>query len=485
MPGRTVGVSILLGVLASLLAGCVAAGARAPAGEFTTGVRAEIDAIGRRAVEEEGIVGLSIGVAIDGRTVYARGFGHADADRTRPANERTVYDLASVGKHFTAAAALQLVEEGRLSLGARARSLIPELPANFPDATIEQLLRHTSGFVGAELDEANPPTDYATKRYGLELLTDGELQAGETRFAPDETWVYCNPGYLVLGMIVEAASGMRYDRYVRERMLEPNGLGGMTVCERAGPGVMAEAIRRDDSGALAEVAFIDMTAYSGQGSICSSVVDLLEWSRALNSGRIVRAASLERMRSPSAVRGVHARAEVPYGMAQRIGEIGGARKVGHTGTFDGGSASLAYYPERGVEVTVLSNTNGAGTPHAAVIERRVAKAVMGLTDPDVRALARPIPAEVRRRVASAYVSGKRYVTSFDGDELVVTRNGAVVERLVYVGGLEFRSVEAPDLTEYFIPDGPTAGWWVYNYGGDFIEVLRREELVIGPPASPD
>lgn len=467
-------------MLVWVIGGCAAHSERADARALTRGIGAEIDSIGRRAIEEEGIVGLSIGVAINGRTVYARGFGYADVDRTRPAHEHTVYDLASVGKHFTAAAAMRLIEEGRLSLGTRARSVIPELPANFPDATVEQLLRHTSGFVGAELDESNPPADYATKRYGLELLTDGELQGGETRFAPDETWVYCNPGYLVLGMIVEAASGMRYDRYVRARMLEPNGLGGMTVCERAGPAVMSQAIRRDETGAVAEAAFIDMTAYSGQGSICSSVEDLLKWSRALNSGRIVRPDSLAQMRSPSPVRSASTRAEVPYGMAQRIGAISGVYKVGHTGTFDGGSASLAYYPEREVEITVLSNTNGAGTPHAAVIERRVAKAVMGLTDPDVRQLARPVPDEVKDRVAGAYISGKRYVTSFEGDELVVTRNGTVVERLVYVGGMAFRSVDAPDLTEYFIPDGPTAGWWVYNYGGDFIEVLRREDLVIGP-----
>ena len=75
---------------------------------------AAIDRIGYGAVAEDGVVGLSIGVAIEGRLLYARGFGHADAARTVPATEQTVFDIASVGKHFTAAAVLPMASETKV-----------------------------------------------------------------------------------------------------------------------------------------------------------------------------------------------------------------------------------------------------------------------------------------------------------------------------------------------------------------------------------
>jgi len=424
-------------------------------------------------VEQDGIVGLSIGVAVHGELVYAEGFGFADLDASVLAEERTIYDIASAGKHFTAAAILRLIEQGRLSLDDRAKDLIPELPDHFPDATVDQLLRHTSGFVGGELDELHPPDDYIRPRYGLELLTDIELANGRALFGPDETWVYCNPGYLVLGMIVEVASGMRYDAFVREELLARNGLTEMTVCRRPDGPRMSVAYHRTESG-VSPVPFIDMTAYSGQGSICSSVVDLLRWSDALNTGRVVSPGSLRMLRSASVVRGEHVSASIPYGMAQRLGSVGPYFKVGHTGTFDGGSAALAFYPKAGLEIAVLTNTRGGGTPHAYEIETAIAKRILGVADPDVSALRKRLDPDAAAQIEGRYTNGDVFEASIEGDTLVVRKDGKEIERLLHIGGLRFRNADAPDMFEWFILDGERAGWWVYSVSGNFLEVLRRE-----------
>ena len=443
---------------------------------------AQIDAIGQRTVDEQGIVGLSIAVAKRGHIVYARGFGHADATRTISTSADTIYDIASVGKQFTAAAIIQLVEQGKLSYDTRVKSLVPELPELFPDATVEQLLRHTSGFVSGDFDELDPPADCTTPRYGLELLTDTALQEGRTLFAAGETWVYSNSGYLALGLVVEAASGERYDDYIRNHVLAPLTPHDLLVCEYAPPPRGSRGLRRtaDGPGGVAPVPFIHMSAYGGQGSICSSAIDLLRWSIALNEGRIFSRESLVVFRTPSTVRGTHAAASIPYGMGQRLGVMDGHTKAGHSGTFDGGSAALFTYPGAGLDVVVISNTRGHGTPHAVSIEAEIAKLLLGVEPPDVESERTPVSETQKRAIEGTYTDGKRLTARIEGDELVELEDGKEVGRLVHIGDMRFRRPDKPDVYEWFVMDGEHAGWWIYTVSGNFLDVMRREDPVRGP-----
>lgn len=460
------------------LAGCAAPERTGDSLAMTRDAIQDVRAIGARAVEEDGIVGVSIGIAIDGEIVFAEGFGHADAARSVPASAETVYDIASVGKQFTAVAILRLVERGELSLDQRVRTLVTGLPDNFPDATIEQLLRHTSGFVSGDLDELNPPDDYTLPRYGAELLTDAELQTGSTQFGENETWVYSNAGYLVLGMVVEAAAGERYDRFVRREILGMLTPHAMFVCEYPPEAIGSQRLRRTAEG-VAPVPYIDMSAWGGQGSINSSVLDLLRYSDALNDHRLIDKGSLEMMRSPSVVRGEHGTAEIPYGMGQRLGALEGHHKVGHTGTFDGGSAALVYYPEAGLEIAVLSNTRGHGTPHAHTIEASIAKRLLGVRAPDVAAQRVPITESQRRAIEGRYSDGRIFHALVEGDELVVIHDGEELERLIHIGDMRFRRLDMPDVFEWFLPDGDRAGWWVYMMSGNYLEALRRMDADAG------
>ncbi len=468
------GIRALLLAVSAVLVGCSSFSTTSHSPRITCQTEYEIRSIGNRAVKDDGMVGLSIGVAIDGVIVFSDGFGNADSDRSVSATAGTIYDIGSIGKQFTAVAILQLAERGELSLGDRVRSFVPELPPHFPDATIEQLLRHTSGFVSEELDELNAPIEYTRPRYGLELLSDVALQAGRMLFTENETWVYSNAGYLVLGLVVEAASGMRYDQYIRQHVLEPLAPHSMRVGEYAPPPQGSERLRRTHEG-VAPVPFIHMSAYGGQGSICSSVIDLLHWSDALNDGRIISRNSLSLFRSTTQVRGAEGTAEIPYGMAQRFGSIDGHSKVGHTGTFDGGSAALAYYPGASLEIAVITNTRGQGTPHAYHIETEIAKLILGIPAPDVRAQRTPVTHEQRQAIEGAYTNGNIFVATIERDELVAMRDGREIARLVHIGGMRFRDPDAPDVFEWFIMDGKNAGWWVHSVSGNFLEVVRRVE----------
>lgn len=430
--------------------------------------------IARQAVANEGIVGLSIAVAIGDKIALVEGYGHLDLEKTRSATADTIYDIASIGKQFTAAAVLQLVDDGKLYLNDQIGNVVPATPEYFPNATIYELLHHTSGFVSGKLDELNPPPGLEKPRSGLEVLDDVGLQQGHIEFGRSETFQYSNSGYLLLGLAVESVSVRPYPEFVRDRLFTPAGMRNATVYDRSEEADMADSLHRSDEG-VRRVPLIHMSVYAGQGSICSSVIDLIRWNNALERGEILAASSMREYRSTGRVRGYAGNADMPYGAGQRLGSFHGHRKVGHTGTYDGGSAVLATYPDADLTIAVLTNTNGRGVPHARTIESRVAALLLGVEDPVEPPTARPVPADVRSRIEGIYNGGNNhYEARFIDDALHVLLGDKTVGSLVWVGGMEFRDPDNPSVRDWFIMDGEVAGWWVYEVDGMCMNVSRRK-----------
>ncbi len=467
-----------------VLVGCVSSGRVDQA--LDSKETASIRAIGQHAIDADGIVGLSVAVSLDGELVFADGFGHADLEKSRPATAETIYDIASVGKQFTAAAVLRLIEDGKLTLDDRIHDIVPATPPHFPNATIEELLHHLSGFRSASLDELNPPPGLDQLREGLAVLDDVGLTEGRIVFEPSASFIYSNSGYLLLGLAVEAASGRSYASYITDEFLRPAGLTKITVSQRPEGPIMADSLHLsgtpdgDEPRQVSRVPFIHMSVYAGQGSICSSAVDMIRWEHALEEYRIINEASFRQFRSPGRVRGVAGEADMPYGAAQRLGDLGGHRKVGHTGTYEGGSAALTHYPETGLSIAVVTNTNGAGVPHALSIEGKIARLILGMEHAAPSTPTPLVPDEIRHQVEGMYSDGRVFEARFKGNTLQVFRDGEVVEELIWVGDLDFRQHDKPRIRQRFVLDGSgataRAGWWVYEVDGLCMEVLRR----IGP-----
>ena len=188
------------------------------------------------------IAGASVAIAREGKLIYARGFGMADTAagiQTEPYNQ---FRIASISKLVTAVAIMKLHEEGRLDLDARVFG--PDGILNDPyfenpkdprvnNITVEQLLAHEGGWsarygdqmfmpvVVAEKMNAKPPVDTRTiVRFAL----DRRLQ-----YTPGQGRAYSNLGYSVLGLVIEKVSGMPYEKYCREAVLEPLGIYDMAI----------------------------------------------------------------------------------------------------------------------------------------------------------------------------------------------------------------------------------------------------------------
>ena len=185
------------------------------------------------------IPGGAVAVMRDGRLIYARGFGYADAENKTPVQPDALFRIASVSKTITSAAIMTLVQDGKLRLDDRVAPLIAYLtPApgatvdpRWEQITIRNLLNHTGGWdrnkpsggfdpidrpliAAAAVNAPAPASSETLIRYMKGMPLD---------FNPGEKFAYSNFGFIVLGRVIERVSGMPYEQYVRTRVLQPVG----------------------------------------------------------------------------------------------------------------------------------------------------------------------------------------------------------------------------------------------------------------------
>jgi CubicO group peptidase (beta-lactamase class C family) len=224
--------------------------------------------------------------------VVERAYGFAHRGVEIPNAVDTRFGIASGTKGLTALTVVSLIEDGTLDLTTRARTLLAnDLPLVGDDVTVEHLLAHRSG-IGDYLDEDAPGeiTDYVLPVPVHALATTEDylvvLDGHAPKFAPGETFSYCNGGYVVLALLAERASGVPFYELVSDR-----------VCATAGMGDTA-FIRSDESPARTAVGYLAADGLrsnvlhlpvrgSGDGGIYSTVADVRALWEAFFAGRIV------------------------------------------------------------------------------------------------------------------------------------------------------------------------------------------------------
>ncbi|MBB3265150.1 CubicO group peptidase (beta-lactamase class C family) [Azospirillum sp. OGB3] len=195
---------------------------------------ARLDPVIDRALSEKRIVGAVVLVAKDGKMVYRRAAGYADREAGTKMREDAIFRLASVTKPFVTAAAMRLVEDGRLDLDAPVTRWLPDFRPALPDGsipaiTIRHLLTHTSGLGYAFLEPAGGPYHRLNVSDGLDqpgLSLDenlARLSAAPLAFAPGAGWRY-SLGIDVVGGVLEAIEGRSLSDIVRDEVTAPLGI---------------------------------------------------------------------------------------------------------------------------------------------------------------------------------------------------------------------------------------------------------------------
>lgn len=360
-------------------------------------IEASIDSIAEAALKELGIPGLSVALMRGDAIVASKGYGLADVERKIPASPETVYQIGSISKQFTAAAVMRLAESGKVRLDDPLTKHIPNYPTQGHDLRIRHLLHQTSGvkeflvLKGFEELETGPPEKY--KRDDLVKLFSKE----PFHFPPGERWAYSNSNYTLLGVVIERASGKSYERFLQETFFQPLGLSSLHSCDaRPSNESFAKGYFVKD-GAASEALSMNMNTAIGDGGLCSNVLDLARWGRALVSGRVVSRASFRRMTSSERVRGGYKPA---YGYGLSLVPLEGRRRIGHNGETRGFAGALAFYPEDDLTVAVLTNRS---LIWPETIEKSLARAALKLPAPVVRDL--PMSAERRAAYVGSYDFG--------------------------------------------------------------------------------
>ncbi len=222
----------------ALSAGLLCAGLWTGVAAADTGLEHRLDAVLDRWVASERIVGVTALVLRDGEPVYSRAAGFADREAGRPAQEGTIYRLASMTKAIVSATALALVDEGRLSLDDTVANWLPEFRPSLPDGrtpdiTLRQLMTHTSGLTYPFLEPPESVWNQQPIPAGLdhtgETLSDAmrRIAALPLAYEPGTEWRY-SVSTDVLGAVVARAAGMTLPEAVARYVTGPLGMADTT-----------------------------------------------------------------------------------------------------------------------------------------------------------------------------------------------------------------------------------------------------------------
>jgi len=316
---------------------CLAASAQPP-------IQKAIDYMA--AATKDGAFMGSVLVARDGKVLFSNGYGFANIEHNVPNTVDTKFRLGSITKQFAAVAVLQLEEQGKLSVKDPMCNYIPDCPDTWKPITIHHLLTHTSGL----FNYTNDPEVYAKKI----MLPSSQLESLEKirnrplRFSVGEKFEYSNSGYLALGAIIEKASGMTWDGYIKKSVLVAADM------RDSGADDHAAVIKNRAAGYMGEknAPYHDMTVPGAAGALYSTVQDLLRWDQALYSEKLLKKQNIERLFQPE-------KAKYAYGWL--VDKQHGRTVYMHGGGIHGFTTTISRFPDEKLLVVALSNNSARAT----------------------------------------------------------------------------------------------------------------------------
>jgi CubicO group peptidase (beta-lactamase class C family) len=295
--------------------------------------------------------GCALAIIKDGRVLYKRGYGNANLDYDIPISSKTVFNIGSVSKQFTAMSIAILARQGKLSLDDDIRKYLPELPQYSALITIRRLIYHTSGIreyshlmqlAGTRFQDATADDDYKIIARQKQL-----------NFNPGDEYLYSNSGYLLLARIVQKVSGKSLRAFAEENVFKPLGMVNTRFQDdksevirnratgyspRAGGGFAIESTTSDAVGA---------------GDLLTTIDDLILWDRFFDQNNLPGGQDLIR---DALTRGTLNNGEkIDYGFGLDIETYRGLNEFGHGGANTGFTADMVRFPDQHFTVFCLCN----------------------------------------------------------------------------------------------------------------------------------
>ena len=291
-------------------------------------------------------------VARGDTVLVSRAYGLANEEAGIRNTAGTRFRIGSTTKQFTAMAILILQDRGSLNVQEPVCGYLADCPAEWQSITLFHLLTHTSGIPNYTDFDDFPSL------LGTPVSVEGLIERFRTKpldFSPGTRWSYSNSGYIVLGAVIERASGQGYAEFLNQNIFAPLGMHD-TGYDVNDPPITTHATGYLSHGVRA--AYFDMSEVYAAGALYSTVGDLYLWDRALLAGQLIDAASLGAMTSaqvPCPLGGCALSTDRGYGYGWFIADEAGHSYVYHWGHIDGFKASKGLYFDEQISVVVLNN----------------------------------------------------------------------------------------------------------------------------------
>lgn len=377
------------------------------------------------AMKRHHVPGAAVGILADGRE-FTAGFGVTNVRHPLPVDDRTLFQIGSITKTYTATAIARLAEMGKLALDEPVRRYLPEFRMRDPEvterATVRQLLVHTGGWQGDFFEDTGAGDD-ALKKYV-------EAMADLPQLTPlGKVWSYNNAAFSLAGRVIEAVTGKTYEAALKEMVLAPLGLSHTYIF----PGdVMTYGFAVGHAGIQAPRKVLRPWALPRSawpaGGLISSVKDQLRYARfhlgdgtAEDGTRVLSRESMDAMHTPS----VPAFLDTKIGLAWWVREPGNVRIFGHGGGTLGQITSLDLIPSQNFAMSFLTNSATGGLVIFDAVKEAISQ-VLGFKE--------PVPAQIAMKPEQLQGYVGRYTSVLQEIELTLGADGVLSAQVTPHGG---------------------------------------------------
>lgn len=315
----------------------------------------KVDQVVAEEMRTQRIPGISVAVVRDGKVLLSKGYGLANVELGVKGTDKTVYQIQSVTKQFTAAAVMMLVQEGKIGLDDPLSKYLDNTPETWKDVTIRRLLTHTSGIK----DFINEPT----QSLKLDVTEQEVFDATAKRplnFKTGDQYQYSNTNYHLLAMVIRRLTGKSYGELLSERIFKPLKMTDTIIMNLSGIVERRAAGYLMHDRKLRNGEYVSQTVlgYAG-GGVMSTVLDMAKWDAALDGTAILTEASKKEIWSPMKLNGGGLS---QYGFGWALGAVNGHKEYAHSGGHVTGFTTFyAKYPDDKMTVLVFTNS-GWGNP---------------------------------------------------------------------------------------------------------------------------
>ncbi|OZV68176.1 serine hydrolase domain-containing protein [Winogradskyella aurantia] len=294
--------------------------------------------------DEETRPGIAIGIMLNDDVLLAKGYGLANLDGEIPISSKTLFNIGSVSKQFTAYAIAQLERQGKLSYSDDIRNYLPDLNDFGYIITIDNLLFHNSGIRGSGILRGYIE---GKEEVGKVITQDDQLrliyQQEELNFPPGTQNMYSNSGYILLSKIVEEVSEMSLSDYLKQTVFKPLEMHSTFLPSQPIKTIQNRAIPYVEENGQFVKAEGMLWAQYGSSGIYSNVEDLIKWQRHIHDKKYM-------LRTDPKTSSVFA-----MGLMLNKDSDGRPDEIFHFGSVPGYKSIVRYYPEINLDVITLSN----------------------------------------------------------------------------------------------------------------------------------